>query len=117
MTTHPTPNNSSSASSVSRRLPLFIIIAVLIALIVYLKFPQESSSKGKAKRVVAVKIQAVEKNEFVETVEAVGTARANEQVVITSKYADFIDKVYFDDGQEVKKGEPLLQLHLSLIHI
>lgn len=104
-----TPDNNSTA--LSRRLPLFIIITILLVLIVYLKFPQESTSKGKAKRVVAVKIYPVIMTEFVETVEAVGTARANEQVVITSKYADFINKVYFDDGQVVKKSEALIQLH------
>ncbi|MCP4501268.1 MAG: efflux RND transporter periplasmic adaptor subunit, partial [Deltaproteobacteria bacterium] len=49
--------------------------------------------------------------EFIESVEALGTARANEQVVITSKYSDLVDEVYFDDGQYVKKGAALVKLN------
>lgn len=103
-TTNPTPNKLS-------RLPLFMMLAVLVALIIYLKLPEPVKSKSAFKRVVAVKVIPVESAEFIESVEAVGTARANEQVLITSKYADFIEEVYFEDGQIVKKGDVLVQLH------
>ncbi|MFQ3338316.1 MAG: membrane fusion protein (multidrug efflux system), partial [Colwellia sp.] len=67
--------------------------------------------KSKFKRVVAVKMVPVVLAEFIESVEAVGTARANEQVIITSKYSDLVDEIYFDDGQNVKKGALLVKLN------
>jgi membrane fusion protein (multidrug efflux system) len=49
--------------------------------------------------------------EFIESVEAVGTARANEQVIITSKYSDLVEAVYFEDGQQVNAGDVLVTLN------
>ena len=49
--------------------------------------------------------------DFIESVEAVGTASANEQVKITSKNSDLVDEVYFSDGEKVKKGELLVTLN------
>jgi membrane fusion protein (multidrug efflux system) len=62
-------------------------------------------------RPVAVKMTTVSQVDFVESVEAVGTARANEQVIITSKYSDIVEAVYFDDGQQVNKGDILVELN------
>ena len=94
----------TSTSTFTSRLPLFILVAILVALIAYLQWPEAKQEKSQFKRVVAVKMVPVVLAEFVESVEAVGTARANEQVVITSKYSDLVDEIYFDDGQKVKKG-------------
>ena len=102
---------TSSTSAVTRRLPLFIILAILVALITYLQWPEAKQEKSKFKRVVAVKMVPVVLAEFIESVEAVGTARANEQVVITSKYSDLVDEIYFDDGQTVEKGAVLVKLN------
>jgi len=102
---------AASTSTFTRRLPLFIILSILLALIIYVQWPASEQEESKFKRVVAVKMEAVILAEFVENVEAVGTARANEQVVITSKYSDRVDEVYFDDGQIVKKGTVLVKLN------
>jgi membrane fusion protein (multidrug efflux system) len=110
------PNKSvstapTSTSAFTSRLPLFILVAILVALITYLQWPEAKQEKSKFKRVVAVKMVPVVLAEFIESVEAVGTARANEQVVITSKYSDLVDEIYFDDGQQVKKGAVLVKLN------
>lgn len=110
------PNKSvstapASTPSLISRLPLFIIVAILVALITYLQWPEAKQEKSTFKRVVAVKMVPVLLAEFIESVEAVGTARANEQVVITSKYSDLVDEIYFDDGQRVKKGAKLVKLN------
>lgn len=47
---------------------------------------------------------------FVETVEAVGTARANEQVTLASAVTERIERVLFDDGQRVARGQLLAVL-------
>jgi membrane fusion protein (multidrug efflux system) len=49
--------------------------------------------------------------EFKDVIEAVGNARANEQVLITSKYADLVDEVSFNDGDLVSKGDILVRLN------
>ncbi|MFT6692965.1 MAG: membrane fusion protein (multidrug efflux system) [Colwellia sp.] len=101
----------TSTSTFTSRLPLFILVAILVSLIIYLQWPEAKQEKSKFKRVVAVKMVPVVLAEFIESVEAVGTARANEQVIITSKYSDLVDEIYFDDGQNVKKGALLVKLN------
>lgn len=43
-------------------------------------------------------------------VEAVGTARANESVVITSKTSNVVTAIHFEEGQFVRKGQLLVEL-------
>jgi membrane fusion protein (multidrug efflux system) len=105
------PNAAKSPSSFTSRLPLFILLFTLVALIAYLQWPDTKKEKSQYKRVVAVKMTPVVLADFVESVEAVGTARANEQVVITSKYSDLVDEIFFDDGQQVTKGAVLVKLN------
>jgi membrane fusion protein (multidrug efflux system) len=104
-------NNTEKKSSLASRLPLFMLLLLLVSLLVYLLWPQEKAQKSSFQRVVAVKMTPVLLTNFVDSVEAVGTARANEQVEITSKYSDLVDDVYFDDGQLVKKGDTLVKLN------
>ncbi len=111
MSNKPVPNAAKNTSSFTSRLPLFMLLAILVALISYLQWPEAEKEKSQYKRVVAVKMTPVVLADFIESVEAVGTARANEQVVITSKYSDLVDEIFFDDGQQVKKGAVLVKLN------
>ena len=106
-----TVNNWLGKEALVSRLPLFIIIIVLISLIAYLTWPEKQVEKSQYKRFVAVKMTPVILTDFIESVEAVGTASANEQVKITSKNSDLVDEVYFSDGEKVKKGELLVTLN------
>jgi len=47
---------------------------------------------------------------FVDVIEAVGTAHANEQVVISSNVTERIERVLFDDGMAVTRGQLLAVL-------
>ncbi|MBA6381280.1 MULTISPECIES: efflux RND transporter periplasmic adaptor subunit [unclassified Colwellia] len=105
------PTAPTSTSTFTNRLPLLILVAILVVLIVYLQWPEAKQEESKFERVVAVKMVPVVLTEFIESVEAVGTARANEQVIITSKYSDLVDEINFDDGQKVKKGAVLVKLN------
>ena len=106
-----TVNNWLGKEALVSRLPLFTIIIVLISLIAYLTWPEKQVEKSQYKRFVAVKMTPVILTDFIESVEAVGTASANEQVKITSKKSDLVDEVYFSDGEKVKKGELLVTLN------
>lgn len=59
---------------------------------------------------VPVTAAAVAAKDFSDAVEALGTTRANETVVITAKLADTVKEIHFDDGQTVKKDDVLLVL-------
>ena len=50
---------------------------------------------------------------FSETVEALGTLRANESVDLTSTVTELVTAVNFDDGQRVKKGDVLIEMDTS----
>lgn len=101
----------STDNTIMSRLPLFIILFFLVGLVIYIQWPETEQKAQKFQRVVSVKTATVKLAEFKDTIEAIGTARANEQVLITSKYADFVEKLFFDDGQLVKKGDVLIRLN------
>lgn len=111
MSKTPMPTESKTTNSFARRIPLLIILSILIALVIYLTLPETTKGHNSYKRIVTVKVTPVVLAEFTESIDVVGTARANEQVLITSKNADIIDEVYFDDGQMVKKSDVLVQLN------
>lgn len=52
----------------------------------------------------------VRETAFADSVEALGTARANESVDITAKTANRIVAIRFNEGQQVRKGEILVEL-------
>lgn len=52
-------------------------------------------------------------SDFADTVEALGTTRANESVDITANVTETVEKIHFSDGQQVKKGDILVTLNKS----
>jgi membrane fusion protein (multidrug efflux system) len=59
---------------------------------------------------VAVVAAQPELKDFAQEVEALGTVRANESVDITAKVADRIAAIHFTEGQQVRKGDVLVEL-------
>jgi membrane fusion protein (multidrug efflux system) len=96
---------------IANRLPLFLILFLLVALIIYIQWPKGEQVSKEYKRVVSVKVTTPQWTEFNNGIEAIGTARANEQVLISSKYSDLVDQILFEDGQLVKKGDVLVHLN------
>lgn len=60
-----------------------------------------------------VTVVQVTKEPWVEELEALGTARANESLTITSNVSETIAEINFTDGQEVKSGDPIVSLALG----
>jgi membrane fusion protein (multidrug efflux system) len=69
-------------------------------------FAQRSGPKGPT----GVIISPVVKGDFSDQVEALGTTKANESVVITADRSEKIATIHFEDGQEVKQGDLLVTL-------
>lgn len=61
-------------------------------------------------RAVAVEVEAVQRETVIDSIEAIGTARANESVVITADVTDTVRRVNFKDGQSVSTGTVLVEL-------
>lgn len=59
---------------------------------------------------VTVVAAQVSREEFVDQVESIGTALANESVAITAKVTETVTKVNFEDGMYVKAGDILVEL-------
>jgi membrane fusion protein, multidrug efflux system len=75
------------------------------------KAPGGGSRGGGKEGPPAVVISAlVEQKNWGERVEAVGTARANESVEISSRVSDKILRVHFESGDSVRKGQVLVSL-------
>ena len=91
--------------------PLVFAVLGLVALLVYLNLPSSQEKKGRRSGVTPVVLHQVEKVEFAVTVEALGTAKANEAISLTAQKSDIIQQIAFDDGQQVKKGQLLLTLN------
>ena len=69
--------------------------------------PAMAQSRGGPTGVI---VSPVAQTDWVETVEALGTLKAREQVVITSTVADKVATINFDDGQTISEGAVILEL-------
>lgn len=63
--------------------------------------------KDKAQPVATVRATL---SEIADRIEAIGTLRANESVVLTASVTETVSAVYFEDGQRVEKGTVLAEL-------
>lgn len=68
------------------------------------------AENGGAMPPMPVEAQPVSVGELVRTVEAVGTLRANESVILRPELQGRVEKILFDEGQAVKAGQPMVQL-------
>lgn len=59
---------------------------------------------------VPVVVAEVAESPLAESIEAIGTARANESVDLTSKVTDTVRAVHFQDGDLVEEGQILVEL-------
>lgn len=82
------------------------------------QFADKNSSKAKptdgVEASVAVDVAKVSTARLVDDVNAVGTIRSNEAVVIRPEVSGRIAKLNFNDGQQVKKGQLLVAFDSSV---
>ncbi|WP_417492712.1 efflux RND transporter periplasmic adaptor subunit [Maricaulis sp.] len=94
----------------------FLIVALLVfagmAGIVTVRILSGSDQdQGRMQR-PAVPVAAYEtaRFEFADIVEALGTARSRESVIVSARVSDTISQINFDSGQEVEAGDILIEL-------
>ncbi|NVJ98230.1 MAG: efflux RND transporter periplasmic adaptor subunit [Alphaproteobacteria bacterium] len=72
-----------------------------------------AEDRGRGGRAVSVVTAPAELRTFTDIVEALGTAKARESVTLTSRVSDTVQRVHFEDGQAVSKGQVLVELEDS----
>jgi membrane fusion protein (multidrug efflux system) len=88
-----------------RKLPGYLMVSALLAGAINIHAAE--SPKSAPKHVI---VAPVVSEEISDRVEALGTARANESVNITSNVTEKIREIHFEDGQQVKTGDVLVIL-------
>lgn len=94
---------------------LFLFGALIVfAIMAGAVFVREIALAGEAEErraeAVPVQIAEVKLHEFADTVEAIGTVRANESVSVTANVSDTISRISFESGQQVQAGDVLVEL-------
>lgn len=73
--------------------------------------PVYSEEKNPPLPVMTAPVELIEN--FADPVEALGTTKSNESVDITANVTEVVNKIFFDDGQQIKRGDLLLTLEKS----
>ena len=98
-------------SSRSRFTPLLFAALVLAGFVIYINLPEEIVESQQQNSATPVKVTAAKVQPFPVTIEALGTANANESVTITAQETETVSGVFFDDGDKVEAGALLVQLN------
>lgn len=88
-----------------RGLPVLLMLAAAVA-----GCDAESPGASEAPPATAVVTTTVAPVEWRDSIEALGTARANESVTITAKVSEIVRKVAFESGDVVDAGDVLVDL-------
>lgn len=91
-----------------RQILIALAAAILLALVSWAWFGSTGEGKDgrgdRGQQPVLVTLSKVESRAFVDVIEAVGSARANESVDLTAKVSDTVARLNFTDGQSVDAG-------------
>ncbi|WP_027251410.1 efflux RND transporter periplasmic adaptor subunit [Photobacterium halotolerans] len=96
------------------KVTLLVGAVLLLALalgIGYTEYQRRAQTLVKQSRPVPnVVVQPVVRQNVARLVEALGTVKSRESVQITAKVTEKVDRIHFEDGQQVRAGELLLTL-------
>lgn len=91
--------------------PISLVVLLLVAAAAYFSFIHEPKvEEQRQQQAVPVKVTEAAVQPFRDIIEALGTAQANESVVITAQTQDKVIAVHFNDGQTVQAGDLLVEL-------
>lgn len=90
-----------------QRIHLLLGILVLMPAILYGQ-PKRNQNASQTIPIVVAPVEG--QDNFGDTLEALGTTRANESVEITANVTEFVREIRFEDGDMVRKGDLLVVL-------
>lgn len=91
--------------------PLWVGVLALVGFLIVINWPVPDRAAREGSRATPVVTQIVSIEPFAVTLQALGTAKANESVMITPQESDVITSLNFSDGQRVETGTVLAQLN------
>ena len=97
------------------RYSLWALFGLVPALIVGCSQVEQPSSGGNRSVAIKVITAEIELRSMVDEIQALGTASANQSIDIQPRIASRLERVAFDEGQFVKKGDLLVELENSEI--
>ena len=100
----------SSPLKFLHRLALLKRMTVVMTVLTLVACANESERARGAGAAITVTAHTVRQIEWVDSIEALGTARANESVTLTAKVTEVVRNVRFDDGDRVNAGDVLVEL-------
>ncbi len=84
---------------------VFVIIGAIVLVVVIVALNLMQQKKGKD-----VEVEIVKRGDIISKVTSSGIVRAKSQVDISSETIGRIEKVYFQEGEHVRKGDLLIEL-------
>ena len=91
--------------------PVIAILVLLVSMLTYVYWPaDEAASQFRNSSATLVKTDVAKEVVLKDKISALGTAQANESVTLTALSTDRVSDIYFDDGDQVQKGQLLLAL-------
>ncbi len=96
--------------SVPYRIGLLLVLVIMLGSVACRD--EEKADDPASALVASAKVRTAVVNivEYADEVEALGTVRALEATDISSSVTDRVAELFFEDGDEVKKGDPLVRL-------
>jgi membrane fusion protein (multidrug efflux system) len=110
-----TKRNDVEAQNIMRNTVPFVITLALIALLTGCDDQPVKGRQGTFGGAIKVVTQKVELQAVVDEIQALGTANANESIEIQPRVSSLIERVMFEEGQLVDKGDLLVELENSEI--
>ncbi|MEO6597158.1 MAG: efflux RND transporter periplasmic adaptor subunit, partial [Planctomycetota bacterium] len=100
-----------------RALMAYLLAALAVAAGIWFGFFSHTGAKAqeesRASALTPVMLATVVQAPFSDSLEALGTAVANESVQLTAHRSDLVRAIHFEDGQEVEVGALLLELETA----
>ncbi|WP_417666247.1 efflux RND transporter periplasmic adaptor subunit [Pseudidiomarina sp.] len=99
-----------AARNLFNPITIFVVIAIAAAAYFFGFADPNAGKEERPQNPVPVRVQAAQISEFRDVIEALGTAQANESIVVTAQAQDIVMAVHFDDGDVVEAGDLLIEL-------
>lgn len=91
--------------------PVVLVLLVVAGFTLYVFNRQDAGKGGRTSEPLPVVVEEALQQPLAVVVEALGTANANESVEITALSTEMVERIAFDDGDMVEKGQLLVALH------
>ncbi len=88
-----------------KKIIIAVVVLIVIAAVIYLKAKNSGNSKDNG-----IKMIKVQRGNIVEKALAIGRIEPKKEVAVKSKISGIVKNVYVEVGDEIKEGEPLLEI-------